>query len=192
MESAINAVVSIFDKLKIKEVIFVVGVICSIILFLPVKYLKILGLDKFQSDYKSNVGIIFLFCCIFCIIWVIKFIVEHIKNFINSDEKALKKLTKGYLKKNISEQEKEYLIQNFYDFSHKEFKLSATLDMTNGCIIPLESSGIIYRAATASYSKVKWSYNLQPYARKLLNDAVRKKKIDVVPNNQGFSWRWRI
>ena len=188
MESVVNAISNILDKLKIKEVIFAAGIICGIILFAPIKYLKILGLEKFQSEYRSCLGIAFLFCCLFCFIWIIK----YIKNRFDSDERFLKKATREYLRKNISQEEQGYLIYSFYDFSRGEFKLSATLNIMNGLVTPLEHAGIIYRSSSVAYSYEEWQYNLQPYAMKLLNEAVRNKRVEIMKTMESFTWRWNF
>lgn len=186
MESIVNAISNILDKLKIKEVIFAAGIICGIILFAPIKYLKILGLEKFQSEYRSSLGIGFLVCCVLCFIWIIKYIGKR----IDSDARFLKKTTKAYLRKSISQEEQGYLIYSFYDFSRGEFKLSATLNIMSGLVTPLEHAGIIYRSSSVAYSYEEWQYNLQPYAMKLLNDAVQSKRIEITKTMDSFTWRW--
>lgn len=192
MDSFFEIIKAIFEKLKIKEIIFVVTIICGCILFVPVRYLSLIGLDYFQEKHKSTVGLLFLFCSIFCVIWVIQYIINVMKNIVNSEEKVLKRLTRGYLKRNISPQEQEFLINHFYDFSRNEFKLSASVSMSNGCVSPLENSYVIYRGASVGHSVYGWAYNMQPYARELLNDAIKKKKIRITPTKTGFSVFWKL
>ena len=160
------------EKLKIKEVILAVLIVGVIVLFMPVDFISVLGLDEWRNKYRSVIGLIVLFCGVCCLIWLFVFL----KNKFFPVERREAKFIKKYLMKLISSQEKEFLINHFFNFDRQEFMVTAQVDLMDGCVASLTSAFIIYRAANIGYGPNNWSYNLQPIAQRYLNKAILNKK----------------
>lgn len=182
MEAFLNLFAKFIDKLKIKEVILAILIVGIVILFVPVDIISILGLNEWRDKYRSIIGLIILFCAVCCLIWLFTFS----KNRIFPVERKTAKFAEKYLKKLISSQEKEFLIENFYDYDKSEFVVTACVDMMDGCVASLTNAFVIYRASNIGYGPNNWSYNLQPVAQRYLNKAIRKKEIIIT--RKKYTW----
>ena len=182
MEAFLNLIAKFIDKLKIKEVILAILIVGIVVLFVPVDIIRILGLNDWRDKYRSIIGLIILFCSLCCLIWFFTFL----KDKLFPVEKKTAKFAKKYLKKLISSQEKEFLINNFYNFEVGEFAVTAHVDMLDGCVTSLTNAFIIYRASNIGYGPSDWSYNLQPVAQRYLNKAIYKKEIIITQKE----YRW--
>lgn len=174
----------VMDKLHIKEMAFSVLVVCGIILFAPDAFMETLGLFWWRNQYRSMVGLIFLFCLTCCFVWV--FI--YLKGEVSHGNWRLNIITRKYLKSIISEEEKNFLIKHYYDSGTKEFFNTTRVDMTSGNVVSLANAYIIYTGTRMGRGPHSWSYNLQPNVRRYLNKAVRRKKIIV----QGDRYTWNL
>lgn len=172
----------VMDKIHIKEIAFSVLVVCGIILFAPDAFMEALGLFLWRNKYRSMVGLIFLFCLTCCIVWL--FI--YLKKELSHGNWRLRRVTRKYLKYLISTEEKNFLIQNYYDPKTKEFSNTARVDLTSGNVASLASAYIIYTGTKMGHGPTSWSYNLQPDVRIYLNKAVHRKKIVIGRN--GYTW----
>lgn len=172
----------VMDKIHIKEIAFSVLVVCGIILFAPDNFMETLGLFLWRDKYRSLVGLIFLFCLTCCIVWL--FI--YLKREISHGNLRLRRVTRKYLKSLISTEEKNFLIENYYDPTMKEFSNMARVDLTSGNVVSLSAAHIIYTGNRMGHGPTNWSYNLQPNVRMYLNKAVRRKKIVV--DRDGYTW----
>ena len=175
---------NIIDKLKIREIALVLFISGIIILFAPEKFLGILGLQVLRDEYRSHIGLIVLVCFILCMIWLATWFFSQVLN----GDMAAKKVSRTYLKKLISTDEKGFLIENFYNHETKEFNSSGKVDLTSGYIAPLVQAMIIYQSTRLGHETNHWSFNLQPDVRIYLNKAIRKKKI-VVNKNGKYEWK---
>ena len=88
----------------------------------------IFGLLTWRNAYRSYIGGVVLVCTVFCLVWG----VIWVRNKIFFSELAYLRVSRNYLKKIISNDEKEFLIKNFYDYNQKEFTSTAKLDITSG------------------------------------------------------------
>lgn len=174
----------IVDKIPIKQIAFFILVVCGIILFAPDTFIETLGLLSWRNEYRSYVGLIFLFCLTGCIVWLFIFLI----NQICQGDWRYRRVARKYLKSLISKEEIIFLIHNYYDPDTNEFTNMARVDLTNGNVTSLTSANIIYRSSSiGQHGLSKWSYNLQPDVRMYLNKAVRHKKIVV--GRDGYIWR---
>lgn len=172
----------VMDKIHIKEIAFSVLVVCGIILFAPDTFMETLGLFLWRDKYRSIVGLIFLFCLTCCIVWL--FI--YLKREISHGNWRLRRVTRKYLKRLISTEEKNFLIEKYYDSTIKEFSNMARVGLTSGNVASLANAYIIYTGTRMGHGPTSWSYNLQPSVRMYLNKAVRRKKIVV--DRDGYTW----
>lgn len=176
----------VMDKIHIKEIAFSVLVVCGIILFAPDIFMERLGLFLWRNQYRSMVGLIFLFCLTCCIIWIFIFLKNQIIQ-IGSGNWHVKRISRNYLKNTISSEEKDFLMQHYYDPERNEFLNTARVDMTSGNVVTLANAYIIATGTRIGRGPTNWSYNLQPNVRKYLNKAIRKKKIVV--GREGYTWK---
>lgn len=175
MDRALEIWANIVDKLKIKEVITALLIVCIIILFVPEKFISTLGLVEWRDVHRTEIGGTLLFCGVLCLIWIITWIF----NKVNSDDSAAKRVSRAYLKKLISTDEKVFLIEHFFNRDKNEFDSCGYVDMTSGYITPLVNAMIIYQATRVGHGVKRWAFNLQPGVRMYLNKAVKKGKIAV-------------
>lgn len=182
-EAVFKFIGTIVEKLKIKEVIVGLLVAGIVILFAPDSFIGILGLQIWRDTYRSYIGAAVLIFAVLCLIWVIIWI----KNKIFSTTFAYRRVSREYLKKIISDEEKEFLITNFYNSNRGEFDSTSKLDITSGNVYLLQNACIIAPSAKASTRADRWAYCLQPNVRLYLNKAIRKKNIVIT--SSGYRWR---
>ena len=183
-ENTLDLLGKVVDKLKIKELITVLLIVGTLILFAPDKFVDIFGLLTWRNAYRSYIGGVVLVCTVFCLVWV----VIWVRNKIFFSELAYLRVSRNYLKKIISNDEKEFLIKNFYDYNQKEFTSTAKLDITSGKVLLLQNAYIIAPAAQAMDSPKYRAYCIQPNVRLYLNKAIRKNKIVVTA--KGYTWKF--
>lgn len=182
-ENTLDLLGKVVDKLKIKELITVLLIVGTLILFAPDKFVDIFGLLTWRNAYRSYIGGVVLVCTVFCLVWV----AIWVRNKIFFSELAYLRVSRNYLKKIISNDEKEFLIKNFYDYNQKEFTSTAKLDITSGKVLLLQNAYIIAPAAQAMDSPKYRAYCIQPNVRLYLNKAIRKNKIVVTA--KGYTWK---
>lgn len=184
MDRALEIWANIVDKLKIKEIISALLIVCVIILFVPENFISTLGLVEWRDIHRTEIGGTLLFCGVLCLIWLIMWIA----NKVNSGNGAAKRVSRAYLKKLISTDEKGFLINHFFNRETNEFDSCGYVDMTSGYVTPLTNAMIIYQATRVGHGVKRWAFNLQPDVRIYLNKAVKKGKI-VVFNDGQYIWK---
>ena len=182
-ENTLDLLGKVVDKLKIKELITVLLIVGTLILFAPDKFVDIFGLLIWRNAYRSYIGGVVLVCTVFCLVWV----VIWARNKIFFSEMAYLRVSRNYLKKIISNAEKEFLIKNFYDFDRGEFTSTAKLDISSGNVLLLQNAHIIAPAAAIRTSPIYSAYCIEPNVRIYLNKAIRKNKIVVTA--KGYTWK---
>lgn len=183
MDKALEILANIIDKLKVKEVVTALLIACFVILFVPDKILVSLGLVDWRNRHRTEIGGALLFCGILCLIWIVTWIFNRVR----SGNGAAKRVSRAYLKKLISTDEKEFLIEHFFNSNTNEFDSCGYVDMTSGYLAPLANAMIIYQATKVGYNMEEWAFNLQPNVRIYLNKAVKRGKI-VVSRNGEYKW----
>lgn len=184
MDKTLNAVAVLIDKLKIKEIIVTLMVTCIVILFSPDKFIGTLGLVEWRNEYRTEIGGVFLSCAVLCLSWLITWIF----NKICRGDGAAKRVSRAYLKKLISTDEKEFLIKHYFNIDTKEFNSCGKIDMTSGYWAPLQNAMIVYPATKVGHGVNRWAFNLQPDVRIFLNKAVKKGKITVSSDGKHYKW----
>lgn len=167
---AIDLVGKLVDMLKIKEIIVGLLIAGVFILFVPDRFLDMLGLQVWRDTYRSQIGVTVLICSIFCLIWI----VVWIRNKIAYSTLSYVRISRRYLKKTISREEQAFLIGHFYNIELEEFNSTAELNITSGNVALLQNAFIISRASNASSSAPYWAYCLQPNVRIFLNKLLRE------------------
>lgn len=102
MDKALEILANIIDKLKVKEVITALLIACIVILFVPDRFLGMLGLVDWRNKHRTEIGGVLLFCGILCLIWIVTWIFNRVR----SGNGAAKRVSRAYLKKLISTDEK--------------------------------------------------------------------------------------
>lgn len=183
-KNTIELISKLVDMLKIREIVVGLLIAGVFILFAPVKFLDILGLQVWRDTYRSHVGTVVLICFILCLIWIMVWI----RNKIVYSAFSYMKISRSYLKKTISTEEQAFLIRHFYNIELGEFNSTAELDITSGNVALLQNAYIISRASNLSTRGAsRWAYFLQPNVRIFLNRAIKRKRI-VVDGNK-FTWK---
>jgi hypothetical protein len=185
MDKALEILANIINKLKVKEIITALLIACIIILFVSDKFLGMLGLVDWRNEHRTEIGGTLLICSILCLIWIVTWIF----NKIRSGNGAAKRVSRTYLKKLISTDEKDFLIEYFFNSDTNEFDSCGYVDMTSGYLMPLVNAMIIYQATKVGYGMGNWAFNLQPNVRIYLNKAVKKGKIAVSEDGQ---YKWNL
>ncbi len=155
--------VNIIELLKLAPKYFITPLIlASLLLFLPIKVMNRIGLDQFVLDYKQWIGLTFITSLCFIIsgllIYLIEFMMIRLKYY------RLKKRLKIKLK-NLSPKQLEVLKEMY-----RSEERSMALPFNEGYVADLENNNIIYRASNASVMFHLFSYNLDSYAVKVMDN----------------------
>ncbi|MBD5499428.1 MAG: hypothetical protein HDR11_17055 [Lachnospiraceae bacterium] len=185
MDKALGLLANIIDKLKVKEVVTALLITCIVILFVPDKFLETLGIVDWRNGHRTEIGGTLLICSILCLIWIVTWIFNEVRN----GDWAAKRVSRAYLKRLISTDEKEFLIKHYFNFDTNEFDSCGKVDMTSGYLAPLTQAMIIYQATRVGHGVNHWAFNLQPDVRLYLNKAVRRGKIVVYRDGQ---YKWNL
>lgn len=172
----------IISKLKLKEFVAIVFISTILLLFLTDDFLTRLGIINIRNQYKSYLSIIFVVCMSYYILLFINFVKNKI--YIRLYGASKKAIT--YLKKWISHEEIEFLINTFYDIKVNQFKSTGMAEFSDGRKAGLEHSNIIYRASSISAYGTEFSYNIQPVILKYLNNNIKKGKITITKDT--YKW----
>ena len=184
MEKMYEVMAIFIEKLKIKELVIALAFAAIIILFLSEDMLNILGLFEWREKYRGGIGATLLICTILCFIWSISMLLDIARGTRHTNG-----YIKKYLKKMISNEEKEFLIKNYYNYELKEFNVTSMVNIINGCVSALVNAQLIYRATNMGYDVSCWPYNLYPYVRIYLNRALKKRKLIIKDEDH---WEWKI
>ena len=176
-----NILKTILDKMKLKELLAIAFIASVFLTFMPSSLAQKMQIELFRTTYQSHISICIIvvgaYYLINAISWTMKY--AH-RKMHNLDKSAIK-----YISNTMSQDEKEFLIDYFYDNDKCLFRVSANVDMTNGIIAPLESKGVIYRATEISRS-IEFAYNLRPSVLNFLNDNLEKGKIKI--DTERYEW----
>lgn len=164
----------IIDKLKIKELFAIIFIASLIITFIPTNWAVRIKIESIRDTYQTYItlciiiiGAYYLFC-----------LVGHIKNFVLGKIFNAKRVAIDYMKKTMSPEEMELLIESFYDRNNNRFGSTGKIEFSDGRKAPLEIKYIIYRASQIGYADI-FSYNLQPYALDFLNKNLKSGRIEI-------------
>lgn len=169
---------TIVDKFKIKELFGIVFFTTLLITILPESIIKLMYLEEFKEKYQVYISLGVIITSAYYILNLIQFIRKVIVDkLINSRRIAIK-----YMKKQISIDEMELIIETFYDDKNNIFKSSGYISYSDGRKAALENRKIIYLSASISEFGANFAYNLQPYAREFLNKNLKDGNIKINNN----------
>ena len=141
--------------------LFPIAISSGILLFSGETIIETLGLAEITNSYRSIIGIIFLLSFALVVAsWGLS-----LGNIIKNAWLRNRKFRN--LKKRISDltlEEKDVLLGYIQNQTRTQY-----LSIENGVVIELESLGIIYRSSNIGDIE-SWSYNIQPWAWKYLNE----------------------
>jgi hypothetical protein len=179
----VGIIKAIVEKFKLIELVAILLVASLIITVLPEKKITQLGLEGVKQ-YQMYISL----CLIICISYYVFFLISYVIRF---GRKILygKRVGINYMKKYMSTDEMELLIETFYDRANNSFNASGYIEYHDGRKAALEGKRIIYSAANLSYEITMFAYNLQPYAREFLNRNLKNGNITIEPNR--FTYRLR-
>ena len=137
-------------------------VAASILLFGPVEFLNIIGLEKFLGEYRMWVGVAWLASAALLasrlLTPIVKFLRRWVfeKNWVRHGKNRLQQLTPT---------EKE-ILRGFVFYNTR----SQYLDFQNGDVKGLERERIIVMASNTGNLPQGFAYNIQPWAWEYLNE----------------------
>lgn len=165
---------TIVEKMKIKEICAILFIAGIIITFMPTDYAIKFGIDKFRGKYQMyiSIGLIVIvsFYILNLITWLSMFLLSRIAND--------KRIGMKYLKDVMSADEMGFLIEIFYDKEHNIFRNTGYIEMSDGRGAGLVNRHVIYLSSQIS-NLTYFSYNLQPWAYKFLNQKLKEGNIIV-------------
>lgn len=173
-----SIVTAIIDKLKIKEIIGILFIASIVITFLPDNVIHQLKLTDFRNEYQTSLTICIIITGSYYLLSLIKFIFSFFVKRMASP----KKIALNYMKNGMSLDEKILLVQTFYDFDRKCFRLSGKLNVEDGRWQPLYQNRVIYQGSEIGDFIDGFSFNLQPYALDFLNEQLEKGNIKISEN----------
>lgn len=176
---------SIIDKLKLKEIVGITFIASLLITLIPESIALSLKISQFRNEFQIYLTICIVVTASYYLYSAIKSLKRMVYIFIFSNKrKAIK-----YLREDISPDEMELLIKTFYDGSDHRFKSSGVISIFDGRLAPLETNRIIYRASELGSLYDGFSYNLEPYVLKFLNEKLING--NVVIKGEKFSYRFK-
>lgn len=172
----------IIEKLKIKELFAIIFIAALIITFIPTYWANRIKIESLRDKYQTYItlciiiiGAYYLFC-----------VVGYVKDLLLGKIFNRKKTAIKYMKKTMSPDEMELIIEAFYDRNNNRFASTGKIDYSDGRKAPLEMKYIIYRASQIGYG-YEFSYNLQPYALNFLNKNLKTGRIEISSNSFEFN-----
>lgn len=135
-------------------------IVIGLILFLPDETAKTLSIDIFRNEYRKFLGPALLLTTSFAIARLIMFIYRTIKTSIEKSQNE--KVRLEYLQK-LTPEEKGYLATFIIG---KQNSINVGLD--DGVMSGLERKQIVYRASNVGDVLRGFAFNLQPWAREIL------------------------
>ncbi|WCD81798.1 super-infection exclusion protein B [Pseudomonas sp. TUM22785] len=146
-----------FRKVPAAFLVAILSVL-GLILFLPEGLAKAVAVDNFREEFRIYLGPAFLLVLSFCIARIFTFLMQDHKQ-----KKANKELKD--LLHNLTPEEKGYLIPYII---HKQNTVHVGMD--DGVMAGLRSKRITYLAANVGDILDGFAFNLQPWARKYLEE----------------------
>lgn len=155
-------------KLSNKRLV-AVSLMCAILLFSPINFLKLLSLDNFSLHYKSWIGTVFLIATCILIAEIIVKVFNLIKNKTIEIVNYKRRIE---LLRNLTRDEKLLLINYMMDKTHTRIH-----DCRRGIIQDLEYKEILFRSSESSEDGILFDYKIQPWAWDYLNK--RQNLLDL-------------
>lgn len=160
--------------MKIKEICAVFFIAGIIITFMPTDYAIKYGIDVFRVKYQMYISI----GLIVVVAYYILNVITWLNKFLLSKIITSKRIGMKYLKDVMSADEMGFLVEIFYDREHNIFRNTGYIEMSDGRGAGLVSRNIIYMSSQFS-NMTYFSYNLQPWAYKFLNQNLQYGNIVV-------------
>lgn len=170
----IDFISAIINKFKIKEIAAIAFFSSLILTTLPNEILKNFALLEFRENYKTTISLVLIFTSSYYIFNFIRFLKIIIITKLFPDYKPAIKYMKNYM----SEDEMSLILETFYNKDNDLFTSTGYISITDGRKTALESKNIIYLSSQVSYYDT-FAYNLQPYARKFLNENLKNGNIKI-------------
>jgi hypothetical protein len=161
-----NFLDKLFNLTKIPtQLVFVLWLSASLVLFVPERFLIRLNLNDFLEDYGKYLGIIFIICSAFLLVALI----NNIKNAIDrhriiTDAKHI--ILQSVICFNVHEKAllREFFIQN---------KDTLQLPFDNDTVVGLVNKHILYQASDIGFTYTygpRFPYSITKFARKKLTN----------------------
>lgn len=169
----------IFEKIEFKVIVMTIYIGSLILIFIPEKFIEMLGLLEFKNAWKTVISSVFLIITCYYLALFFEFIFKKIeKNFINM------KLYK--IMKRLSLEEKQYLIE-FYNHKTKKFNTSNEFDISDADANLLVAKNIIARGSNIAIQFSLFDYYLQPWAYEYLEKKLKNKTLII--EEKSFTWK---
>ena len=167
----------IVEKFKLKDIIAIILIVSFSITVMPDYLIIKLGLYDFTNKFRMYISL----CLIISISYFVIILMGKLMTFVSSRIVNYKKIGIKYMKKDMSPDEMQLLVQTFYNKEENEFNSSGYIDISDGRKAALVNKHIIYLSAQVSYFD-SFAYNLQPYALKFLNKNLNNGNIKFERN----------
>jgi len=177
-----DAIFRIIDKLDLRMISLTALVISGVGVFLPQKYIELMGLMSIKVKYQWIISSVFLVLMAYYIIVILHFVYYKIR--IVYLKRINRKAIPNKLR-NLSTDEQRVLLQ-FYNKNEKTFGLEAKLDIQNATVNVLSSKRFISRGSQIGDLYQGFSYFLQPMVQVELNKMLTNGEIKVY--DQKFEW----
>ncbi len=152
----------LIDWIKLSpKYLFAIALISGVLLFVPTNVLGKLGLIPFVAQYKSFIGVIFLFSTILFLIHPLTEVYDLVQTRITKTREV--RNLQNFLH-NLTEDEKRVLRGYICERTQSQY-----LDIQDGVTNGLEVKHIIWRASIMGELNY-FAYNIQPSAWKYLNE----------------------
>lgn len=173
---------SIVDKLKLKELLAIVFIASLVLTLLPEKWAVKINVYEFRNSYQTYISIGMIILGSYYLFRIVEWLIRCLKRRIYNE----KRIALKYMKDNMSSDEKQLLIEAFYDENNECFHTTGGIEINDGRKAALESRYIIYRASSISSYFTTFAYNLQPHALEYLNTNLKNGNIQIGKQSYKF------
>jgi len=148
---------SVIEVLKLApKYLAALGLVAAALIFLPVRWLTVLGLQSFSTEYRAWIGLALVVCVAICAVSVVVWVGDWIQGLIR--RRGIQKFMAGKLNR-LNEDEKQIL--RFYFANGTR---SNSLRVDDGVVQELVACRIIYRSSQMGNLLSGFSHNISDFA----------------------------
>lgn len=167
-------------KFKLSQLLLIIFIVTGVFIILNDGILEQLGLLSIKNGYHEWIGLSFVVSSAALII----IIIEKMYKFIYSKYYSKSRLAKKNLK-NLTDEEQQILLRNFYDLDAKKFMMTSYIDVRTADSTLLTLRGLAIRSSSVSNGH-EFPYTLYPYVYKILENNLKNGNIQV--NTSDYLW----
>ena len=118
----------VVEKLKLKELCAILFVATMVITFMPMKCARLMKIDSFRENYQTYISLCMIAIGSYYLLQVLMYTGKWISGRIFNR----KKIALKYMKKDLSTDEMQLIIEAFYDEINRCFHTTGEIELNDG------------------------------------------------------------